>query len=96
MDYNKFRKIGKQISWTRDKMKKHHKGGIVQFALLTDLFSWLNDNGGYVFLSEKRINQKTQNKHIETYITKYGIKFQVINKYEKDSVNCINRIIKIL
>lgn len=96
MDYNDFRRIGKQISWTRDEMKRHYKGGTIQFSLLSDLFDWLNKNGGCVFLSEKRIQQKTQDKHIETYVAKYGIKFQVITKYEKDSIKCIDRIIKVI
>jgi len=96
MDYNDFRKIGTQISWTRDKMKQHSKGGTVQFALLSDLFDWLNKNGGCVFISKKNIHQKTQDKKIETYMTKYGIRFQIISKYEKNSLKCIDRLIKIL
>lgn len=96
MDYKDFRRIGKQISWTRDEMKNHCGGGTMQINLLNDLFNFLNNNGGCAFLSEKEINQKTQDKHIETYIAKYGIKFQVIHKYEKDSTKCINRLIKIL
>lgn len=96
MDYDEFRKIGKQISWTRDKMKEHYKGGIIQNSLISDLFKWLDDNGGCVFLSDKRIQQKTQNKHIETYIVKYGIRFQIITKYKKNSLECIDRVIKVL
>lgn len=95
MNNIEYGKIEAQIKWTRDEMKRHYKGGVIQYSLISDLFKWLDNNGGCVFLSDKKIQQKTQDKHIETYIAKYGIKFQIISKYEKDSLKCIDRIIKI-
>ena len=53
-------------------------------------------NGGCVFLNRKTKQLKTQRNVIENYITKYGIKFQVISSYKNDPLQCINLKVKLL
>ena len=88
--------IGEKIKETESKMKECYKGGIIQHALLSDLFEWLDKNGGFVFISKKTKLLKTQRNVIENYITRYGIRFQVINSYKDDPLECINVRIKLL
>lgn len=86
--------IGRKIEETAQEMKEHYNGGVIQHALLSDLFEWLNNNGGCVFINKKTKKLKTQDNIIENYMTKYGIKFQVISchKYHK----CVDLRIKVL
>ena len=88
--------IGEKIKDTESKMKECCKGGIIQHALLSDLFEWLNDNGGCVFLNRKTKQLKTQRNVTENYIAKYGIKFQIISSYRGNPFRCINLKIKLL
>lgn len=88
--------IGEEIKKTESKMKECYKGGIVQHALLSDLFKWLSKNGGCVFLNRKTKQLKTQRNIIENYISKYGIKFQVISSYRNSSLQCIDLKVKLL
>ena len=88
--------IGKKIKEIESKMKECYKGGIIQHALLSDLFEWLDKNGGCVFISKKTKQLKTQRNVIENYVTKYGIKFQVINSYKDNPLECVNVRVKLL
>lgn len=88
--------IGEKIKETESKIKECYKGGIIQHALLSDLFKWLDMNGGCVFLNRKTKQLKTQRNVIENYITKYGIKFQVISSYKDNPLQCINLKVKLL
>ena len=88
--------IGEKIKETESKMKECYKGGIIQHTLLSNLFEWLNKNGGCVFISKKTKLLKTQRNVTENYITKYGIRFQVINSYKDDPLECVNVRVKLL
>lgn len=88
--------IGEKIKETKEKMEGEYKGGMIQHALLSGLFKWLDKNGSCVFLSKKTKQLKTQKNIIENYIAKYGIRFQVISSYKSDTLECVNLKIKLL
>ena len=93
MDYEEFKVIGEAISSTA---KTVNDSTVMseKLILITDLFSWLTDNGQCVLLNEKTKRLKTQDNHIETYIAKWGIKFTItkIYKYNK-CVDCRMQIL---
>ena len=88
--------IGEKIKETESKMKEYYKGGIIQHALLSDLFNWLGKNGGCVFLNRKTKQLKTQRNVTENYITKYGIRFKIISSYRDNPLQCVDLKIKLL
>ena len=56
-----------------------------RLAIANSLLDWLQNNGGCVLIKEDEKKLKTKNKTTYTYMTKWGIKFQVIKdiKYYK-------------
>ena len=88
MDYKEFKVIGEAIQSTINAVNNSTVMSD-KLILITDLFSWLTDNGQCVLVTEKTKRLKTQDNHIETYMAKWGIKFTItkIYKYNK-SVDC--------
>lgn len=93
-NYNEYHEIAKKISKTSKEMKKHYKGGTVAHSIYFDLLAWLRNNGGYVLVKKEKIALKTQTNIVETYIAKWGVKFEITScqKYHK----CIDFRLKLL
>ena len=71
--------------WNMEKEIKKTFNRTEKLTLIEELLAWLLDNGGCVLIKENKKRLKTKDKIIHTYITKWGIKFQIIKdfKYHK-------------
>ena len=54
---------------------------------IKELLEWLNQNGGCVLTNQVIKKLKTKDKLINTYIAKWGIKFQVIMDLKYNAVS---------
>ncbi len=86
INWSEQKTIKNTIQKTSNKINEEHWIN-KKFVLISNLFSWLERNGGYVLVDTKIKKLKTKDKYIETYITRWGVKFQVIKdeKYHKCS-----------
>jgi len=94
MDYEEFRMIGKAISTLAENVEAQKNNVDEQLIIITDFFSWLQNNGGYILADTKTKHLKTQSNHIETYMTKWKISFQIIKIYK--SKKCVNYKVKVM
>ena len=96
MSYEEMKRIGDHIGEVGRKMKKEYKGGIIQHAMLSELFEWFNDNGHCVFIIKKTKKLATQTNITEIYIAKYGIKFEVTHCIKHNPLRCVDLRVKLL
>lgn len=93
IDWDEYKVIKDEIETTKENVDKEYFINR-QFIIISNFFAWLEHNGGYVLINTDIKKLKTKDKYTETYITRWGIKFQVIKdmKYHK----CSKLQIKIL
>lgn len=65
-----------------------------KLAMTKELLDWLQNNGGCVLIKEDEKRLKTKNKTTYTYMTKWGIKFQIIKDVKYYNIHDVQ--IKIL
>lgn len=94
INWNEYNIIEDKVKRTSDKLTQTNNVN-EQLTIITDLFSWLNDNGQYILLDDETRKLKTKDKHIQTYITKWGIRFKIIKdiKYHK-CTSCQMKILR--